>query len=53
MNLGEQDKIILKGNDHQMKVVHSLQSVNYLKIDPNNFIEFDFTDSEKGYINIQ
>ena len=33
------------GNDGQHKVLHSLESINYLKVDPGNFIEFD---SETG-----
>lgn len=32
-------------------MLHSLESVNYLKIDPMNFIEFDFSTDYK-YIKI-
>jgi len=28
-------------------MLHSLESVNYLKIDPNNFLEFQFSGEEK------
>ena len=28
-------------------MLHSLESVNYLKIDKNNFIEFDFSTEKK------
>ena len=33
-------------------MLHSLESVNYLKIDKKNFIEFDFS-TEKKLIKIQ
>jgi hypothetical protein len=44
-SLSEIDKRIIEGNDNQMKVLHSLESINYLRVDPGNFIEFD---SETG-----
>lgn len=44
-SLSDIDKRIIEGNDTQHKVLHSLESVNYLKVDPGNFIEFD---SETG-----
>ncbi len=40
-SLADLDKRVLKGNDSQQKIIHSLESVNYLKVDPGNFIEFD------------
>jgi|APSaa5957512535_1039671.scaffolds.fasta_scaffold79819_1 hypothetical protein len=30
-----------------MKVIHSLESVNYLKVDPGNFIEFDSETADR------
>lgn len=44
-SLSEIDKRVIEGNDSQAKVLHSLESINYLKVDPGNFIEFD---SETG-----
>jgi len=44
-SLSEIDQRVIEGNDHQHKVLHSLESINYLKVDPGNFIEFD---SETG-----
>lgn len=44
-SLSEIDKRVIEGNDTQHKVLHSLESINYLKVDPGNFIEFD---SETG-----
>ena len=32
------------GNDH---VLHSLESVNYLKIDPDNFVTFECADENR------
>ena len=28
-------------------MIHAIQSVNYLKVDPNNFIHFDFSSPNK------
>jgi len=44
-SLSDIDKRVIIGNEHQQKVLHSLESINYLKVDPGNFIEFD---SETG-----
>ena len=52
-SLGDIDKRVLIGNDINEKVCHSLESVNYLKVDPGNFIEFDCTDRENMIIKIQ
>mgnify|MGYP000914740092 CR=1 FL=1 len=51
-SLGDIDKRVLIGNDVNEKVCHSLESVNYLKVDPGNFIEFDCTDRENMIIKI-
>lgn len=37
-SLGDIDKRVLRGNDLNEKVCHSLESINYLKVDPGNFI---------------
>lgn len=45
VSLSDIDKRVIKGNHTQELVLHSLESINYLKVDPGNFIEFD---SETG-----
>ena len=44
MPLGKEDKRIFQGNEHQEKMVHCLEQLNYLKIDPDNLIEWDCTE---------
>lgn len=42
--LGKGDKRIFLGNEPQEKMVHCLEQLNYLKIDPENIIEWDETE---------
>jgi len=35
------------GNNKKMVMLHSLESVNYLKIDPDNCVLFDFAGDKK------
>ena len=44
MPLGKVDKRIFQGNEPQEKMVHCLEQLNYLKIDPDNHIEWDCTE---------
>jgi len=46
-SLSDCDKRLVLGNDSQQKIIHSLESVNYLKVDPGNFIEFDAESGER------
>ena len=36
-----------EGNRSKMMMLHSLESVNYLKIDPDNSVLFDFAGDKK------
>ena len=44
--LGTQDKRILKDEDGNEKAVHSLQSMNYLKVDTSNYILFECAEGD-------
>jgi hypothetical protein len=46
VNLGTQHKKIIKTDDGD-KMAHSLESINYLIIDPMNFILFEFSGDKK------
>lgn len=37
------DKRYIKSADGQEKMIHAIESVNYLKVDKDNFIYFDFS----------
>lgn len=41
------DKKYVKSADGQEKMIHAIESVNYLKVDLNNFIHFDFASPIK------
>ena len=42
--LGSQQKRLLKDS----RMIHSLESVNFLKVDPQNYIVFKFADEIKS-----
>jgi len=42
--LGSEDKRAFKGNQDQEMMTHSLEQLNYLKVDPENLIEWDATE---------
>ena len=42
ISLDSRDKIQINGDDDQEKMIHCLESTNYLKIDPSNLIYFEF-----------
>ena len=44
--LGNCDKRILVDEKNKEYVIHSLESFNYLKIDPGNFISFEQRESD-------
>ena len=44
--LGSFDKRIITGKDGQERVIHCLEQINYLKVDPDNLIEFESLDNE-------
>ena len=47
IELGTEHKRCIYDDNGQKQLLHSLESVNYLKIDPKNFIEFSFAGQEK------
>ena len=44
--LGTQDKRILKDGEGNEKAVHSLQSMNYLKVHTSNYILFECAEGD-------
>ena len=51
--LGNNQKKITKDESGQELMLHSLNSVNYLKTHPTNCVQFDFSDSDKKVITVQ
>ena len=47
ISLDSFDKKYIKSADGQEKMIHSIESANYLKAHPNNFIYFDFAGNNK------
>ena len=52
ISLGSFDKRMIRSEDGQEKMIHAIQSCDYLKCHPQNFIYFDLS-SEKRHINIE
>jgi len=46
-SLGTQMKRVIKSDPNQEKMLHSLESTSYLKIDRKNLIVFDFSGEQK------
>ena len=44
--LGTQDKRILKDDEGNEKAVHSLQSMNYLKVHTSNYVLFECAEGD-------
>ena len=51
ISLAAGQKRSIKDFSGQEKMIHPLESANYLKVDPDNFINFDFS-GQKKVINI-
>jgi len=51
ISLGSSLKRSIKDSSGQEKMIHPLESTNYLKVDKDNFIQFDFS-GQKKVINI-
>jgi hypothetical protein len=47
ISLGQQQKRLLKSANGQENMIHAIQSVDYLKCNPSNFIYFDFSGVKK------
>ena len=47
ISLDSFDKKYIKSADGQEKMIHAIESVNYLKVDAENFIHFDFSGHTK------
>jgi len=50
ISLDSFDKKYVKSQDGQEKMIHSLQSINYAKVHPDNFILFNFSHEKKQEI---
>lgn len=47
MSLGTNQKKCVKAESGQEMMIHSLESTNYLKVDPKNFILLEFATEQK------
>jgi hypothetical protein len=47
ISLGSFDKRYIKTANGQEKMIHAIESINYLKVDPENFVFFDFAGPKK------
>ena len=52
LSLGSSEKKAIKDNDGIDRMCHSLEGYNFLKIDPNNFLEFECAKPENKIISI-
>ena len=53
VELGTTPQRNLKNDQNEDMILHSLESVNYLKVDPRNFIVFEFSTEDKEISVIQ
>lgn len=51
--LGGVEKRAIMDSQGQERMIHSLQSTNYLKVDPENYLLFACAKSEKSEIRVQ
>ena len=47
ISLGSFDKRMIKSSNGQEKMIHAIQSTDYLKPNPSNFIYFDFSTDKR------
>ena len=45
--MGSLQKRLIKDENQKERMIHSLESVNFLKVDPQNYIVFQFADEVK------
>ena len=45
--LGSIQKRMIQDNEDNDRMIHSLESVDFLKVDPENYILFECADEEK------
>ena len=51
--MGGEEKREFTTKSGNQKLIHSLESMNYLKIDPTNFIKFEFSGENKSISIVQ
>ena len=47
ISLGSEGKRIITGSNGQEKIIHPLESTNYLKVEHDNYIRFEFSGEKK------
>ena len=47
MSMGSEGKRIILGSNGQEKMIHPLESTNYLKVERDNYIRFEFSGEKK------
>ena len=47
ISLGSDGKRSIKAQNGQEKMIHPLESTNYLKVEPDNFLRFEFSGERK------
>jgi hypothetical protein len=47
ISLGSEGKRSIKAHNGQEKMIHPLESTNYLKVEKDNYIQFDFAGERK------
>jgi hypothetical protein len=47
MSLGSEGKRIITANTGQEQMMHPLESTNYLKVEHDNYIRFEFSGEKK------
>ena len=53
VSLGSQEKRAVKDNKKVDRMIHSLESVNFLKVDTSNYLVFDCAKSNKRVVSIE
>jgi len=51
-SIGDVEKRALIDSDKIDRTLHSLESVNFLKVDPNNYIVFECANTDQKFISI-
>lgn len=47
MGLGDQEKRVVKDDTGNMRMIHALESVSFLKLEPQNFVLFECSDENR------
>jgi len=53
LSLGSHEKRYIVDSEGQDRCIHSLESCNFLKVDPNNYLLFECAKSNNKIISIQ